>query len=189
MIIPNIWENKKWQPNHQPVIHFYYSLIQFTTPANLWQATSDQVRTFWGNPAPEPKHYSKHLPCTIVDHEQSWAIITRISQYIPYSYISHDKYLISFFTLLKIFMISLNIPVSLDMNLPWPCSGRHQLLAWSSGVDTPEPASDSLGFDQQQEDGEIQDDAMGIWVYIYIHIYIYIHTYMCIYIYIHTICN
>ena len=20
MIIPNIWENKKWQPNHQPVI-------------------------------------------------------------------------------------------------------------------------------------------------------------------------
>ena len=22
MIIPNIWENKKWQPNHQPVIYF-----------------------------------------------------------------------------------------------------------------------------------------------------------------------
>ena len=25
MIIPNIWENKKWQPNHQPDIHVVFS--------------------------------------------------------------------------------------------------------------------------------------------------------------------
>ena len=25
---PNIWENKKWQPNHQPVILYVYILMQ-----------------------------------------------------------------------------------------------------------------------------------------------------------------
>ena len=29
MIIPNIWENKKWQPNHQPEFQ-YISLHGFT---------------------------------------------------------------------------------------------------------------------------------------------------------------
>ena len=33
MIIPNIWENKKWQPNHQPVKHLFGP---FGWPRVIW---------------------------------------------------------------------------------------------------------------------------------------------------------
>ena len=40
MIIPNIWENKKWQPNHQPGYHFMGDMTVSVSPSRY---DSEQV--------------------------------------------------------------------------------------------------------------------------------------------------
>ena len=44
MIIPNIWENKKWQPNHQPdVLYPRFSDLRYAQP-NFWQLNDELSR-------------------------------------------------------------------------------------------------------------------------------------------------
>ena len=66
MIIPNIWENKKWQPNHQPEMD---DDLGVTCPNEIlaWQLPSSDSDSFsrdnsFGLTTPLRSYFSGHCP-------------------------------------------------------------------------------------------------------------------------------
>ena len=84
MIIPNLWENKKWQPNHQPVIssgsNGIWSNYSIASPKEKMPKKLD-TRKFWGHKKSNV-HICSHVPHRSASH--LWGYIVSIVYFLLY---------------------------------------------------------------------------------------------------------